>query len=215
LEGDVLREREYTAWRTIDQIDSSNARGLGHRGFVRDRSLEEIERDMGRGLNRSFGRELDIDVDRSRFRPGARTRRHDAMVLPEVRWQIAKLREQGARDFRVISESELRGEMSSRGNRTVIGRPGNAPFGLEDRRRVARDMNLRVVNDRVMLPDARIKYRDIDGRERHLDLEITTREYSRRQIGAKSAAGFSVRSELSIRNETKARDPLREKRGKW
>ncbi len=43
-----------------------------------------------------------------------------------------------------------------------------------------------------MLPDLRIEWETPDGEERHIDLELATRNYRSAHIRAKAAAGFKV-----------------------
>lgn len=48
-------------------------------------------------------------------------------------------------------------------------------------------------------PDCRIEYRDIDGRENHVDVEVTTEHYRGAHGAAAARSGFSCHRGFSAR----------------
>lgn len=191
------------------------------REFREMRTVEQMSRDMARGLGRRRDvREPDLVVA-TRFRPISKNFRHDRLVLPELDRSLKELRDRGADIRRVRFEGELMGEFISRTRRKTLERPGNVRLTMEEKIKAAEDMRLPVVKGRVTFPDVRVEYRDRDGRDRDFDLEIVTRSYGRSAVAAKASAGFTIRGEnkgaggAHIRNETKAKSPIREKRQSW
>lgn len=191
------------------------------REFREMRTVEQMSRDMARGLGRRRDVREEDHIAAARFRPNPKNMRHDKLVLPELDLALKELRDKGADISRVRFEGELMGEMKSRTNRKTLDRPGNVRLIMEEKQRVANDMKLRVVDGRVRIPDVRIEYRDQHGRDREHDLEIVTRSYRRSTVAAKASAGFTIRGEnkgaggAHMRNETKAKSPIWEKRQSW
>jgi len=66
--------------------------------------------------------------------------------------------------------------------------------GAQERRQVARELDLPVRNGRVAVPDAQIEYRDAQGRTGRVSIEIVSENYSDDAIAGKAAAGFSLHS---------------------
>jgi hypothetical protein len=62
----------------------------------------------------------------------------------------------------------------------------------ERRHRLPQDLELPVVDDRLALPDLRIEYTDPEGREQHLDIEVTTRHYRGAHRSGKMRSGFRL-----------------------
>jgi hypothetical protein len=61
-----------------------------------------------------------------------------------------------------------------------------------ERIRVANEYDLKVVNDKIPVPDLRIEYED-ECRDLHrLDLEIATRDYRPQGLAEKAKAGFHL-----------------------
>src|SRR6266480_3046306 len=61
-----------------------------------------------------------------------------------------------------------------------------------ERIRVANEYDLKVVNDKIPVPDLRIEYEDESRELRRLDLEIATRDYRPQGLAEKAKAGFHL-----------------------
>ena len=61
-----------------------------------------------------------------------------------------------------------------------------------ERIRIANEFDLKVVNDKIPIPDLRIEYEDECREIRRLDLEIATRDYRPQGLGEKAKAGFHM-----------------------
>jgi len=69
---------------------------------------------------------------------------------------------------------------------------GDAGQSRETRERVAEKQGLVLVNDKVQVPDLRLEYETSDHEQRHIDLELATRNYRPRALAQKAKAGFSI-----------------------
>jgi hypothetical protein len=89
---------------------------------------------------------------------------------------------EGGRNPRVVLGVELKREIS----RDV------AKLGRDARPEIARHHGLRVVRDRIPVPDVRIEYEQSNGEMARLDLELVTEHYRGRAVADKVKAGFSL-----------------------
>ena len=55
---------------------------------------------------------------------------------------------------------------------------------------IANQFSLKVVNDKIPIPDLRVEYEDDTQDIRHVDLEIATRDYRPQGLCEKAKAGF-------------------------
>jgi hypothetical protein len=104
---------------------------------------------------------------------------HDVQIYPASVDAIREIEARGGTVERVILEREFIGVMQRQ-----------RPVGPAERERLARELRLRVVNGRIPVPDVQIRYRERDGRDRELNLEIPSRGHASRPPRAEAAAGF-------------------------
>jgi hypothetical protein len=107
---------------------------------------------------------------------------HDANLYRLYQREAPRIEEQGGRNLRVILDHELREKIC----RDI------ARLGAEARREVAAWHGLRVVENKIPMPDLRIEYETRDGELAHLDLELVTEHYRGRNAADKARAGFSL-----------------------
>ena len=107
---------------------------------------------------------------------------HDADLYLLYQKEAARIGEQGGQNLRVMLDYELKGKI-----RSDIVRLGTAA-----RREVAAWHGLRVVGDKIPVPDLRIEYETRDGELRHVDLELVTEHYRGRYAAEKVLTGFSL-----------------------
>ena len=67
-----------------------------------------------------------------------------------------------------------------------------AKLGRDARPEIARHHGLRMVRDRIPVPDVRIEYEQPNGEMARLDLELVTEHYRGRSLADKVKAGFSL-----------------------
>ena len=67
----------------------------------------------------------------------------------------------------------------------------------ERQRAVAEENDLPLVDGRLVLPDLRIEYQSREGEDRHIDLELATRNYRSAHLRTKAAAGFRMYADPS------------------
>jgi hypothetical protein len=118
---------------------------------------------------------------------------HDARLYRAYLREEERLRAQGAEIHRVILDQELKREYqewlqeSNRGRPESDGRPDRDQHEIE---RWAHEHDLPYFDDQVHFPDFRIEY-ELDGRDRHEDVEVVTEHY--RGAHARSVAGAGFR----------------------
>jgi hypothetical protein len=93
----------------------------------------------------------------------------------------------GGKVRRVVLDYELKQELYKKLSRV----DPNKKLAYE-RIRVANEYDLRVVNDKIPVPDLRIEYEDECRELRRLDLEIATRDYRAQGLAEKARAGFHL-----------------------
>jgi hypothetical protein len=107
---------------------------------------------------------------------------HDADLYRLYQKEGARIEEEGGRNLRVILDYELKGKI----------RRDLARLGVAAQREVAAWHGLRVVGNKIPVPDLRIEYETRDGELAHLDLELVTEHYGGRAAADKARAGFSL-----------------------
>ena len=113
---------------------------------------------------------------------------HDARLYAVFRAEAERIEREGGRVTRVVLDHELKRDYQAYLNR----HDREDDRDLEtDRASFAEAHHLRVVDDHLALPDLRIEYETVDGRQAHRDVELVTEHYSRAQLGGKALAGFT------------------------
>jgi hypothetical protein len=111
---------------------------------------------------------------------------HDMAIYGAFRDEAASIEKYGGKVRRVVLDYEFKSVINREMNRS------EGPSAEERRERLALDFELPVIDDRLALPDLRIEYIDAEGRERHLDVEITTRHYRGSHRAGKARTGFKL-----------------------
>ena len=117
----------------------------------------------------------------------AKEARHNAdlyRLYHKVAKEIARV---GGKVRRVVLDYELKQELYKKLSRV----PPDKDLGYE-RIRLASEYDLKVVNDKIPIPDLRIEYEDECRDVHRLDLEIATRDYRPQGLGEKAKAGFHM-----------------------
>jgi DNA-binding PadR family transcriptional regulator len=111
---------------------------------------------------------------------------HDADLYRLYQRGLEKIGEQGARNIRVVLDSELKRILYR-----DLARPGE-DGSVPSKEAVAEKHGLRVVRNSIPVPDLRIEYEKEDGEIARLDLELATEHYRFRNIARKIQAGFAI-----------------------
>jgi hypothetical protein len=157
-----------------------------------DRVLTLTER--GHHLLESHRRDRDHD-GRQAFQAGvsrARELPHDAQLYRAYVREAERLREQGADIRRVVLDGELKREYQewlqapNRGRADSDGRPDRDAREVEQ---WAREHDLPYFDEHVHFPDFRIEYQ-LDGRDRHEDVEVVTEHYRGAHAAGVARSGF-------------------------
>lgn len=158
----------------------------------RGRDLLEANRDRDRDSGQSFyagvGRERELE--------------HDSQVYRAYERDAARLEARGMEIERVRLEAELKREYQQwlherdRDRPDATGRPDRDAREIEQ---WAHEHDLPYRDGHVQFPDCQIEYRDIDGREDHLNVEVTTGHYRGSHGAAVASSGFSCHRGSSAR----------------
>jgi hypothetical protein len=193
-ERDLRDPRDHaTEWREPD------LRHLRDEGLMRSVSLHGRERAVtltrrGQHLLEAHRRGRHDEREQAFYAGVSRPRElsHDAQLYGAYLREEECLREQGADIHRVVLDQELKREYqewlqeSNRGRPDSDGRPDRDPREIE---RWAREHDLPYFDERVHFPDFRIEY-ELDGRDRHDDVEVVTEHYRGAHARSVAQAGF-------------------------
>jgi len=113
--------------------------------------------------------------------------RHDAELYRLYQNVAREIERSGGKVRRVILDLELKKDLYQAFSRM---RPDRDP--VYERISIASQFDLKVVNDKIPIPDLRIEYEDQCRDVHRLDLEVATRDYRPQGLGEKAKAGFHV-----------------------
>jgi hypothetical protein len=168
---------------------------LRHQGLIEQRSIEGHESHSKQVL--TLTKEGHKLLSRHNFVPHGQAiyrgfvkpkeARHDADLYRLYHKVAREIDEVGGKVRRVVLDYELKHELYKKLSRV----DPNKKLAYE-RIRVANEYDLKVVNDKIPVPDLRIEYED-ECRDLHrLDLEIATRDYRPQGLAEKAKAGFHL-----------------------
>ncbi|HLG54826.1 MAG TPA: hypothetical protein VI485_05820 [Vicinamibacterales bacterium] len=158
----------------------------------RGRDVLEANRDRDRDTGQAFYSGLKCE----------RQLEHDVQIHRAYERDAAKLEERGLEIERVRLDYELKREYQQwlhereRDRPDATGRPDRDAREIEE---WAREHDLPYRDGHVQFPDCQIEYRDIDGREEHVNVEVTTEHYRGAHGAAVASAGFSCHRGSSAR----------------
>jgi hypothetical protein len=107
---------------------------------------------------------------------------HDADLYLLYQKEAHRIEKEGGRNLRVLLDYELKRRI----NRDI------ARFGVTARTEIAQRHGLRVVHNKIPIPDMRIEYETREGEIGRVNLELVTEHYGGRQAAEKMLAGFSL-----------------------
>jgi len=153
---------------------------------------------------------LEANRDRDRntgqvFYAGLKRQRelqHDVQIHRAFEREVARLEERGLEIERVRLDYELKRDYQRwlheryRDRPDADGRPDRDAREIE---RWAHEHDLPYSDGHVQFPDCRIEYRDTDGREDHVDVEVITEHYRGAHGAAVARSGFSCHRASSAR----------------
>jgi len=173
----------------------SDLGSLSRQGLIEERSIEGHSSYSTRVLtltkegHRLLG-QAQIVSNRQTIYHGfvkAKEARHDADLYRLYHEVAREIDAVGGKVRRVILDFELKQELYRKLSRV----DPNKKLAYE-RIRLADQYDLKVVNDKIPVPDLRIEYEDECRDLRRLDLEIATRDYRPQGLAEKAKAGFHL-----------------------
>jgi hypothetical protein len=199
----VIPERALEGFRGAeDTLKHLRDEGLIHTVQIGPGQHADVLTDRGCDLLEANRRERDDerydsrDDDRQAFHAGVARERelhHDADLFRAYLKVEDRLRGQGAEIERVVLEVDLRREYQewlqehNRGRSDSDGRPDRTDREIEH---WAREHDLPYFDEKVHFPDFRIEY-ELDGRDRHEDVELITTHYRGAHAASRAKAGFT------------------------
>jgi len=118
-----------------------------------------------------------------------REAKHDAELYRVYRREEDRIERRGGKVRRVLLDFELKKKVNR--DLTRLGPQRDDP---DKKRDVAEGHGLRVVRDRIPVPDLQIEYEMPDQSIARCNLELTTGDYRPRQLADKARAGFTLYS---------------------
>jgi len=200
----VVPERDVGNDRD-DRLDRDAFDHLRDEGLIRSIELNDGERAVvltneGRDVLEANRRHRD-DGESQTFHAGVNRPRevdHDASLYATYREEEARLRQEHSdvEIRRVVLEQDLKRDYQeflqahNCGRSDSDGRPDRDEEAI---RQWALEHELPYVDDRVHFPDFRVEY-EVDGRERHQDVEVLTQHYRGGHPAGRARAGFRLYS---------------------
>ena len=173
----------------------SDLRNLSRQGLIEQRSIEghssystkvlTLTKDGHRLLEREQLVSNRQTIYHGMVKP--KEARHDADLYRLYHKVAREIADVGGKVRRVVLDYELKQELYRKLSRV----DPNKKLDYE-RIRVANEYDLKVVNDKIPVPDLRIEYEDECRELRRLDLEIATRDYRPQGLAEKAKAGFHL-----------------------
>ncbi len=198
----VVPERDLAQPRDESPDWDDTLAHLHEHGLVQTVALGDHEQGItltDRGLDLlEANRRAGSDEDGQAFHAGvgkARELHHDSHLFAAYRLTEARLRDQhdgGPEVRRVVLEEDLKREYQSflqDHNRDRSESDGRPDRDQDEIREWARQHDLPYFDDQVHFPDFRVEY-DVDGRERHEDVELLTPHYPGAHAASRAASGF-------------------------
>ena len=158
----------------------------------RDRAVTLTER--GHHLLEAHRRDRDDARDQAFYAGVSRPRElsHDAQLYRAYLREEERLRDEGADIHRVVLEQELKRQYQEWLQEPNRGRPDSDGRPDRDAREIeawAHEHDLPYFDESVHFPDFRIEY-ELDGRDRHEDVEVVTEHYRGAHAANVARAGF-------------------------
>jgi len=190
--ADDLAQLGYRGDRSRMENDVQHLR---HQGLIEQRSIEGHESYSKQVLALTKeGHKLllrqNLIPDRQAIYHGfvkPKEARHDADLYRLYHKVAREIDDVGGKVRRVVLDYELKQELYKKLSQV----DPNKKLAYE-RIRVANEYDLKVVNDKIPVPDLRIEYEDECRELRRLDLEIATRDYRPQGLAEKAKARFQL-----------------------
>ena len=206
--------RDVAVWRTVAYRDLVGRHFGGHHFAGRrtiDRMVAQGWLEVGRAAGGKGGKFLTVTATKQgrqvvdeRLRAGGegslrtwhgrakqRETAHDCAAYRAVMLAADRIRERGGNVVRIRTEAELKSCLA-RASELARVRDGRLAADRERLAAAAR-LGLPVRGGKVMVPDAQIEYVEAGGVDiARAHIEVATANYSRAQLAAKAAAGFTL-----------------------
>lgn len=115
---------------------------------------------------------------------------HDCQIYRAYLKEIERIEKDGGRNPRVKLDFELKANVQ---RATYLARKAEPDRDLADvKAEIAQELNLAVMDNKVVIPDARIEYDLPSGGTAEIDIEVATAAYRYGHIAGKAQAGFRV-----------------------
>lgn len=118
-----------------------------------------------------------------------REMKHDAALYRLYQEATHRIKSDGGKTNRVVLDFELKKSINAK-----MAKLSAFPEAEQERRRqeIAEEHGLKVVDDKIPLPDLRIEYETAEREQTKVDLELATSDYRRENLASKIRAGFAI-----------------------
>ena len=118
-----------------------------------------------------------------------REARHDAAIYRLYQQESARIEKAGGKVHRVILDFELKRSVNHK-----LAKLQSLPASeqAEQKRQIAEENSLPIVNGKVALPDLRLEYEGSDQELGKVDLELVTGDYHAQALAGKGQTGFAM-----------------------
>jgi hypothetical protein len=115
--------------------------------------------------------------------------RHDAAIYEMYQKEAQKISKSGGTLKRVVLDFELKKQVNRQ-----LAKIQNFPAAERQlqRQQIAESHGLKIINNKIQIPDLRLEYESREHEESKVDLECVTGHYKARQIAVKRSAGFTL-----------------------
>jgi hypothetical protein len=187
------RDMAFLRHHGLVEVNAVNARRDGRGGRVEHLEVVTLTK-AGRDLvSQRSGLAQDQKFYAGLVKP--REVEHDAQIYRACQREAQRIRESCGKNLRVRLDFELKAQVQ---RALYAGQTEDPERGLNEiKQRVARQLDLPLVNSRIRIPDARIDYDVAQGSHSgHQDVEVLTAAYSPGQL----QAGFRLYASAGDRN---------------
>lgn len=187
LERHVYRDREHDFEIDLKHLKQQNLLGVTTRDEQVGNRYVSLTR-RGKELTAS---RLERNPEQGIYARTVKLREleHDVRIYAMYRKEREAVEQEHGRISRVVLDYQLKRELQER---LAAIQSRSEQEREEMRQQIAKELELKIVDGKIQIPDLRIEYEGRDGEMEIRDLEYCSRHYSRSQMSAKSRAGFKL-----------------------
>jgi len=187
-DGRLKRDLLYLRQNRLVDVHVLNARRDGRAEDVRRFEAVTLTKTARKFIEKSGELQDGQRVYSDLVKP--REAEHDCQIYRAYLKEIERIEREDGRNPRVKLDFELKASVQ---RTTYLARKAEPDRDLADvKAEIAQQLNLAVMDNKVVIPDARIEYDLPSGGTAQIDIEVATSAYRHGHIAGKAQAGFRV-----------------------